>query len=55
MNKISEMRGMSMDEIRPEYTYIIVDPNRPEQLVLVIRQLLIRKLMSMPMDTPAAG
>lgn len=39
-----------MDNNRPAHTYMIVDPNTPDEVLLVIRQILIDKLKSMPED-----
>ncbi len=38
-----------------QHTYIIVDPNEPETIVRILRQLLIGKLLSLPMDNGTAS
>ena len=44
-----------MDESKQQHTYIIVDPNRPEQTVNLLQRILLEKLLVLPMDEYKAG
>ena len=45
-----------MDKMKPEkHTYIIVDPNKPEEVAHLFQQILIEKLLSLGSESPAAN
>lgn len=43
-----------MEQTKPQYTYMIVNPNKPEAVSAALRQILIQKLLSFTIDSGMA-
>ena len=44
-----------MDKTKPKHTYIFVNPNGPDAVAHAIRQILLEKLLSLPVNSGMAA